>query len=95
MVDGLDIVKTTKNKLNTILNKHPTLFGEGLGTLNMKPVEIELKEYAKPYAGRFYSIPKAYKKMTKQSFIACILLTYYKSLAISKIVLERLCPSVR
>ena len=31
----------------------------------MKHVEIELKADAKPYASRFYNVPKAYKKIAK------------------------------
>ena len=65
MVDSLDIAKATKHKFKTTLNKYPTLFERGLGTLCMKPVEIELNEDTKPYASRFYNVPEAYKKMAK------------------------------
>ena len=47
MVNGLDIVNATKTKLKQTLNKFPTLFGGGLGTLKMRPVDIELQEGAK------------------------------------------------
>ena len=71
MVEGLDIAKATKNKLKTTLKKYPILFGGDLGTLDMKPVEIELKEDAKPYAVRFYNIPKAQEKMAKTE-VCCL-----------------------
>ena len=41
------------------------MFGVGLGTLDMKPVEIDLQPDAKPYASKFYNVPKAYKDMAK------------------------------
>ena len=43
----------------------PTIFGGGLGVLKTDPVNIEQKADAKPHTGRFYNIPKAYKKMAK------------------------------
>ena len=60
MVNGLDIAKPTKSKLKQTLNKFPTLFGGGLGLLDIKPVDIELKPGSKPYGGRYYNVPKAY-----------------------------------
>ena len=65
MVNGLDIAKANKAKLIQTLNKFPTLFGCGLGLLNIKPVDIELQPGSKPYAGWYYNIPKAYNKMAK------------------------------
>ena len=65
MVNGLDIARATKTKLKQTLNKFPTLFGGGLCTLKMRPIDIELQEGAKSYAGRFYNIPKTYEKMAK------------------------------
>ena len=65
MLEGLNIAKETKHKLKTTLKKYPTLFGGGSDTLDMKHVEIELKEDAKLYTGRFYNILKAYKNMAK------------------------------
>ena len=41
------------------------MFGGGLGTLDIKPVEIELTSNTKPYARKFYNVPKAYKDMAK------------------------------
>ena len=66
MVNGLDIAKASITKLKQTLNKFPTLFGGGLGLLDIRrPVDIELQPGSKPYASRYYNIPKAYKKMAK------------------------------
>ena len=65
MVNDLDIAKASKAKLKQTLNKFPTLFGGGLGLLDIRPVDIELQPGSKPYAGRYYNIPKAYEKMAK------------------------------
>lgn len=62
---GLDIAKAIKLKLKKTLKKFPTLFGGGLGTLKMNPVNIKLKADAKLHAGIFYNIPKAYKSIAK------------------------------
>ena len=48
MVDNLDIVKATKQKLKYTLKKYPTLFGRGLGTLDMDLVDIKLQLNTKP-----------------------------------------------
>ena len=48
MVNGLDIAKASKTKLKQTLNKFPTLFGGGLGLLNIRPVEIELQPGSEP-----------------------------------------------
>ena len=61
MVNGLDIAIASKTKLKQILNKFPTLFGRGLGPLEMEPVDIKIQPGSKPYTGRYYNIPKAYK----------------------------------
>ena len=37
------------------------LFGGGLGLLDIKPVTIELQADAKPFKGRYYSVPKAFE----------------------------------
>ena len=51
MVNGLDIAKASITKLKQTLNKFPTLFGGGLGLLDIRPVDIELQPGSKPYAG--------------------------------------------
>ena len=56
MVNGLDIAKVTKAKLKQTLNKFPTLFGVGLGLLDIKPVDIELKPGSKPHCWIFNSV---------------------------------------
>ena len=60
MVNGLDIAKASKTKLKQTLIKFPILFGGGLGILNIRSVDIELQPGSKPYAGRYYNIPRAY-----------------------------------
>ena len=66
MVDELDIEESSKAKLKLTLNKFPTLFGGGLGRLNIPPVSIELKKDAKPFQGRYYNIPKAFEQSTRK-----------------------------
>ena len=65
MVNYLDITNATKKKLKNTLKKYPSLFGTGLGTLDMRPVELELKPDAKPYVSKFYNVPQAYEKIAK------------------------------
>ena len=48
MVDGLDVAQATKQKLKHKLKKYPGLTWGGLDTLNMRPVDIELKPDTKP-----------------------------------------------
>jgi len=38
-----------KSELLQALKNYPTLFGGGLGKLNIEPIRLELKEGAKPY----------------------------------------------
>lgn len=67
MVGGLDIPKESKRKLTKALKKFSkTIFGGGLGTLQVKPVDLELEEGAKPYASRYYNIPKAYEEALRK-----------------------------
>ena len=54
-----------KSLLKT-LNKFPTLFGGGLGTLNVKPIHLELKSDAKSYHGKPFPIPQSLYKVTKK-----------------------------
>jgi hypothetical protein len=72
MVDGLDIEESSKTKLKLTLNKFPTLFGGGLGQLNIPPVSIELKKDAKPFQGRYYNIPKALKVQQERKSRGCV-----------------------
>ena len=66
MVNNLDIKRDTKRKLTKTLKKFSTLFGGGLGKVDMKPIDIELKEGTTPYASTYYNVPKAYKQTLKK-----------------------------
>ena len=48
MVDELDIKRSSKRALKLTLKKFPTLFGGGLGLLDMEPVLIKLKKGLNP-----------------------------------------------
>ena len=58
MVKALDIPRETKWKLTAKLKKFKTLFGEGLGKLDIELIDIELKPGTKPYTGKYYNVPK-------------------------------------
>lgn len=49
-----------------MLKKIPTLFGDGLGKVDSKPIHIDLKEGAKPSKLPYYNFPKAYECVTKR-----------------------------
>jgi hypothetical protein len=51
--------------LGKTLKKFPTLFGGGLGMLNIKPVRLELIDVAKPYHARPFPVPKSLEATTK------------------------------
>ena len=58
---------TTKRKLKEKLKKFKILFGGGPGgKLDIKPINIELKPGTKPYAGKYYNVPKAYEDPFKR-----------------------------
>ena len=52
MVNDLAIAKASKAKSKQTLNKFSTLFGRGLGLLDIRQVDIELQLGSKLYAGR-------------------------------------------
>ena len=54
-----------KAKLLEILTKHESMFDGTLGRWKGLSYDIELKEGAKPYHGRPYSVPKAYEQQLK------------------------------
>ena len=54
-----------KKSLKHILQSHPTLFGGGLGELDIPPVSLEVKEGAVPYHARAYPVPYAYEEAAK------------------------------
>ena len=51
--------------LGQTLKKFPILFGGGLGTLKIPPIDLELKEGAKPYHARPFPVPQCYERTTK------------------------------
>jgi hypothetical protein len=59
------LTKDEKQTLGKTLKKFPTLFGGGLGMLNIKPVRLELIDGAKPYHARPLPVPKSLEA-TKQ-----------------------------
>ena len=66
MVDELVISPGSRRKLKQTLKQFPTLFGGGLGLLDIPPVSIELQKDAKPFNGRYYSAPKAFEAPFKK-----------------------------
>jgi hypothetical protein len=55
-----------QNLLLVLLLKYEELFDGMLGDWKLLPVSFELKEGAKPYHGRLYSIPKVHKAALKE-----------------------------
>jgi hypothetical protein len=51
--------------LSKTLKKLPTLFGGGLGMLDIKPVRLELIDGAKPYYARPFPVPQSLEATTK------------------------------
>jgi hypothetical protein len=54
-----------KQILDETLKKFPTLFGGGLGMLNIKPVKLELIDGAKPYHAIPFPVPQSLEETTK------------------------------
>ena len=52
--------------LANVLNQFPTLFGGGLGRLNIRPIDLKLKPGAQPYHARAYPVPQALYDTTKK-----------------------------
>ena len=66
ILDDLDHLSSDeKSLLKNVLESHPTLFGGGLGTLNINPVHLELKEGAVPYHARPFPVPQSLRHATK------------------------------
>jgi hypothetical protein len=59
------LAEDEKQKLDKTLKKFPTLFGGGLGMINIKPVNLELIDGAKPYHARPFPVPKSLEVTTK------------------------------
>jgi hypothetical protein len=53
------LTEDEKQKLGKTLKKFPTLFGGGLGMLNIKPVNLELICGEKPYHERPFPVPQS------------------------------------
>ena len=49
-----------RTALNVLLKKYKPLFDGTLGTWNIDPVSIEIKEGSKPYHGKAYPVPHVY-----------------------------------
>jgi hypothetical protein len=59
------LTKDEKQTLGKTLKKFPTLFGGGLGMLNIKPARLELIDGAKPYHARRLPVPQSLEATTK------------------------------
>ena len=55
-----------QTSLLTTLRQFPTLFGGGLGKLNVDPIRLEIKHGAKPYHAKPFAVPHAYLNTTKK-----------------------------
>jgi hypothetical protein len=51
--------------LGKTLKNFPTLFGGGLGMLNIKPVKLELIDFANHYHARPFPVTQSLEKTTK------------------------------
>jgi len=61
MVKELNVAVETKAMLKETSKIFLVLFGgTRFGLLDIKPVTIKLQQSAKPYKGRYYSIPEAF-----------------------------------
>jgi hypothetical protein len=54
-----------KQILGNTIKKFPTLFGGGLGIINIKPVRLELIDGANPYHARPFPVPQSLEATTK------------------------------
>ena len=55
-----------QQKLIDSLEKYPSLFQGGLGTLNIKPIHLELVKDAQPYHAKPFPIPQVHEETTKK-----------------------------
>jgi hypothetical protein len=63
------LTEDEKQVLGKTLKKFPTLFGGGLGMLNIKPVRLELIYGAKPYHARPYMFSTEVQIMSGQQLL--------------------------
>jgi hypothetical protein len=59
------LTQDEKKVLGKTLKKFPTLFGGGLGMLNIKPGKLELIDGAKPCHARPFPVPQSLEATTK------------------------------
>ena len=50
----------------TVLKKHEAAFAGTCGRWKRKEINLELKEDAKPYYGKPYQIPQAYRELVRK-----------------------------
>ena len=67
-----------KQKLARTLRKYTRLFGGGLGTLNIKPIRLELSSDAKPYHARPFPVPQAFEGVPKKEITRLTLIGVLK-----------------
>jgi hypothetical protein len=60
------LTKEEKQILGETLKNFPTLFGGGLGMLNIKPVKLELTDGAKPYMQDHSLFHSHWKRLQKR-----------------------------
>ena len=60
------LTDTERHRLLQLLKKFEDLFDGTLGTRNITPVYLELKDDAKPVCLRPYPVPKVHKTMLKK-----------------------------
>jgi hypothetical protein len=53
------LTEDEKQTLGKTLKKFPTLFGGGLGMLNIKRIKLELIDGSKPYRARPFPVPQS------------------------------------
>ena len=64
--------KENRESLRLLLHRYADLFDGKLGAWNAKPVNFELKENAKPYHARAYSIPKIHEETLRKEIARLI-----------------------
>jgi len=60
------LTQLEKTQLLKVLNEFQDLFDGSLGTWKTSPVQLELREGAKPYHGKPYPVPKSQEKKLKE-----------------------------
>ena len=59
-----------KKQLISALKRFPTLYSEGLWTVDIEPIYLEIKESATHKYSKAYPIPKAFEKLTKNECVS-------------------------